>query len=164
MNNRRHSLIMKPHYRTIQPGEEEAGCRMALKSFNEFVASDYSIEDQNEFKKYVNPESMRDRVSKGGIVILALAGGKIIGLIEVRLDNHISLLFVDKEWHRQGIARNLLELAIDRCKKHNSDVEVIEVHSSPYAVPVYEKLGFIQSGEERIENGIQYIPMEYQIK
>jgi GNAT superfamily N-acetyltransferase len=155
---------MKPYYRAIQQGEEEAGCRMVLKSFNEFVAPDYSTEGKNEFKKYVNPESMRDRLRKGGIVILALVRGKIIGLIEVRLDNHISLLFVDKEWHRKGIARNLLELAIDRCKKHNRDIENIEVHSSLYAVSVYEKLGFVQSGEKRIENGIQYIPMEYQIK
>jgi GNAT superfamily N-acetyltransferase len=155
---------MKPHYRDINQGEEEAACRMVLKSFNEFVAPDYNEEGQNEFKKFVNAESMRDRIQNGDFIIVALVGSKIIGLIEVHSNNHIALLFVDKEWHRQGVAKKLLELAIDRGKENNSDLEAIEVHSSPFAVPVYEKLGFIQSGEERIENGIQYTPMELKIK
>ena len=137
---------------------------MVLKSFNEFVAPDYNEEGRDEFKKFVDAESMRDRIRNGDFVIVALVGGRIIGLIEVRLNNHISLMFVDEEWHRQGVAKRLLELAIDRCRQNNHDLESIEVHSSPFAVLVYEKLGFIQSGEERIENGIQYTPMELKIK
>ena len=33
------------------------------------------------------------------------------------------------------------------------------VHSSPYAVEVYRRFGFVPLGGEREENGIRYTPM-----
>lgn len=148
---------MLHHYRDIHQGEEEAACTMILRSFDEFIAPGYSEDGRDEFKRYVNPDFMRERLKHGNFIILALFGETIIGLIEVRTYNHISLLFVEKEWHRRGVAKRLLELSIERCKINNNGLKFIEVNSSPYAVPIYEKLGFFQVGEQRLENGIRYI-------
>lgn len=35
------------------------------------------------------------------------------------------------------------------------------MHSSPYAVPVYHKLGFVDTGTEQVSDGIRYTPMKY---
>ena len=40
----------------------------------------------------------------------------IIGVIEIRNGNHIGLLFVDDRYHKNGIAKNLISLAIEKVK------------------------------------------------
>jgi len=34
------------------------------------------------------------------------------------------------------------------------------VNSSPYAVPIYHKLGFKDTGSEQVVNGLRFTPME----
>ena len=49
---------------------------------------------------------------------------------------------------------------LDELRK-NEEVEQITVNSSPYAVKVYEHLGFAKTGEQReSENGIVFTPMK----
>ena len=74
-------------------------------------------------------------------------------------NSHISLLFVDWQYHRRGIARQLF--AYIRNRALNAGCTEITVHSSPYAVPVYQKFGFIKTGPEQELNGIRYIPMKH---
>ncbi len=40
-----------------------------------------------------------------------------------------------------------------------SRTEQITVNASPYAVPVYEKLGFQAVDDEQLTDGIRYTPM-----
>jgi len=154
----------KLHYRDLRQGEEAAACNLVLKSFDEFVAPGYSEEGREEFRKYVDPDALRERLEHGNFVILALAEDSMVGLVEVRSYNHIALLFVDEEWHRRGVAKRLLDLAVERCKLNNSGLKMVEVHSSPFAVPVYERLEFVKTGDERVENGIRYTPMALRLE
>ena len=39
--------------------------------------------------------------------------------------------------------------------------EAVTVNSSPFAVKVYEKLGFTATGSRQVSDGIVYIPMRY---
>jgi hypothetical protein len=43
-------------------------------------------------------------------------------------------------------------------------MEAITVNSSPYAVPVYEKLGFWRMGTEEIKNGIRCVPLRLNMR
>jgi len=106
----------------------------------------------------------RGEKSSESMLILALAEDSMVGLVEVRSYNHIALLFVDEEWHRRGVAKRLLDLAVERCKLNNSGLKMVEVHSSPFAVPVYERLEFVKTGDERVENGIRYTPMALRLE
>lgn len=147
-------------YRELQSGEEENACNMVIECFNEFVAPGYSNEGTTEFYNYVNPVSLRERLkTSGNFALLALDADLIVGVIEVRSYNHISLLFVKKEYHKRGIAKRLLQKAIDICKQANPDIKIIDVNSSPYAVTIYEKMGFIQTDVEQVKNGIRFILM-----
>jgi len=58
-----------------------------------------------------------------------------------------------------GIAKKLLELAIEKCKQTQSNINVIEVNSSSFAVPIYEKLGFVIINTEQVVNEIRFTPM-----
>lgn len=148
-------------YREIESGQEEAVCRLVLECFDEFVAPGYSQEGITEFKKYVNSAALTNRLHDSeSFVMLALNGEQPVGIIEIRSFNHVSLLFVKKDFHNKGIARELLNLALEKCIYFNPQLEFVDVNSSPYAVGIYEKLGFIKTGPEQVINGIRFTPMK----
>ena len=148
-------------YREIESGQEEAACRLVLECFDEFVAPGYSLEGIDEFKKYVNSAALTNRLHNSEcFVMLAINGEQPIGIIEVRSFNHVSLLFVKKDFHKKGIARELLNKALEKCINHNPQLEHVEVNSSPYAVGIYENLDFIKTGPEQVINGIRFTPLK----
>lgn len=91
----------------------------------------------------------------------AFTEGRIVGVIAVRGCNHICLFFVDKEFHGQGIARNLFELVKKNLSVGDKVEKVITVNASPYAVKIYEKLAFNVVDNEQEKDGIRFTPMKY---
>jgi len=146
-------------YRKIQKGEENEVCGLVADCFNEFVAPDYVQQGRDEFFKYLNPDSLARHLANEHFILVASCGSTIAGMIEVRQNFHISLLFVKRAYQKRGIARELVKTAIDECRQAKPDVAFIEVNSSPYAVPIYEKLGFIRNNEEQTMNGMRFTPM-----
>ncbi len=147
----------------MQNGEEKSAIKLIKDCFMEFVAPGFSADGIEEFFKFANPDSMRKRLYTDNFAFIAKKENRIIGIIEFQNYNHICLLFVKKEYHNLGIAKTLFKKALNRCKEVNPELIFIDVNSSPYALPVYEKLGFIATGDEVISNGLRYIPMEYKI-
>lgn len=90
---------------------------------------------------------------------IALSGNRIVGMIEVRDHDHVSLLFVDPDFHHKGIAKDLIRQTVQICRTGASSPSEISVNSSAYAVPVCEKLGFRRAREKQVRNGIVFIPM-----
>ena len=129
--------------------------------FSEFVAADYSEQGRNTFESYlkVKLQEVSASLKSGDKKIWAYyKGDEILGVIATQSTSHISLMFVDKRYHRQGIARQLLDVALDWFKQ-NKDVVRITVNSSLYAVKAYERLGFLKAGEQQEKDGIIYLPM-----
>ena len=149
------ALLIRP----MNPGEETEVCRLVMRVFTEFVAPGYSPEGIKEFRKYVEPAALLKRSDAGHFVWIASVQNQLAGVIEMRHHEHISLLFVDRQFLRRGFARALLFQALAVSRQHNPDLERVTVNSSPYAVPVYEKLGFVQTGPEQVKNGIRFVPM-----
>ncbi|HIX64389.1 MAG TPA: GNAT family N-acetyltransferase, partial [Candidatus Mediterraneibacter colneyensis] len=69
---------------------------------------------------------------------------------------HICCFFVKAKYHRQGIGRKLWEYVLN-----HSERNVFTVNSSPYAVPVYHKLGFSDTDTEQLADGMRYTPMKF---
>jgi ribosomal protein S18 acetylase RimI-like enzyme len=149
--------------REIRKREETKVCQLVIECFNEFVAPDYGEEGVNEFLKYVNPDLMQERLERGNFAFVAVVDDLVTGAIEVRSNNHISLLFVKKEYQGRGIARELLELAIERCRQADNMIDEFDANSSPYAVKVYERLGFTRVDDAKLVNGIRFIPMKLKL-
>lgn len=146
-------------YRAARPGEETAVSNLVARSFNKFIAPEFSEEGVDEFFKYANPRAIAKRSGDSHFVLVAEAGGEIAGMIEVREMKHVSMLFVDKAHHRKGIGKELFRLALERIMSEKSPPESVTVHSSRFAVPFYESLGFTKTSEEKIIYGVIHIPM-----
>ena len=58
---------------------------------------------------------------------------------------HINLFFVDKSSQAKGIGKKLMNIVTD-----DNENSFITVNSSRYAVPIYEKIGFIKTEEEKL--------------
>lgn len=120
-------------YRPMKSGEQAGVVDLVLRVFTEFVAPRYSQEGVAEFKKFVCANALAGRFVAGNLFLLAESGQRIIGVIEMRKDSHIALLFVEKSFQRRGIARELLRKSIEICAKRNPDIQRITVNSSPNA-------------------------------
>ena len=149
-------------FREMKAGEEKAVSQLVTRIFNEFIAPGYSAEGVREFLRYIKPEILRQLAQEGHLFLVAAVKDKIVGVILIRIRNHrnhITLLFVDAKYHRRGIARTLLNRALEIRRGRDPTIEEITVKSSPYAVLIYEKLGFQQLQPEQVENGIRFVPM-----
>ncbi|HEX8965551.1 MAG TPA: GNAT family N-acetyltransferase [Patescibacteria group bacterium] len=127
--------------------------------FDQFVAPNYIEEGNQEFYKYLDKNAVNNRLQNNHFIILCKARGKVVGLIEVRNLNHVSMLFVNAAYQGRGIAKQLLSRALEICKKQDPQLKEVSVHSSPNSVVIYEKLGFVKVKEEQIINGIRFTPM-----
>lgn len=124
-------------------------------SFLKFVAPDYSKEGVNEFLNTINDNKWINNQS----FIAYFIDGEIVGIIATRNQNsHISLFFVKDSFMGKGIGRKLINEIII-----NNKNEKVTVHSSPFAVKIYEKLGFIKTSQEKCINGMLFIEMEHLI-
>ena len=85
----------------------------------------------------------------------------MVGIIGVRNTNHVSLLFVDRDYHRMGIASGLIRRFIRDARTEG--ITYVTVNSSPYAVGFYHKIGFINLSEEIEKDGIRFTPMRLEI-
>ncbi len=83
---------------------------------------------------------------------------KIIAYISLVNNSHIYHLFVDKNFHRKGIATELWN-----CIFKESSSKKITVNASLSSVPFYTKLGFIKTEKEQQSMGIRYQPMSFKV-
>ena len=137
-------------------GNEYNNLRTLVKdTFNEFVAPDFSEEGRLEFLRFIENDENLNSLDIFGYYIEDI----LIGVIGMR-DNlsHISLFFVGKMFQRHSFGKKLLETVIEK-----TTADVITVHSAPNSVNAYKYMGFKQVGDEIIENGIKFVPMEYKI-
>ncbi|MEA4988292.1 MAG: GNAT family N-acetyltransferase [Anaerovorax sp.] len=131
----------------------EKALGLVLSVFMQYEAPEYSEQGIKTFKDFIKSEESINGLELYG----AFKGEEIVGVIATRNNgNHISLFFVYGKYHRQGIGRKLFETVIKE-----STAPKITVNSSPYAVEVYKKLGFVPDSEEQLADGLRYIPMTY---
>lgn len=76
----------------------------------------------------------------------------------LRDHRHVHHLFVASEAHGQGIARSLWSHADADARAHGGN-GAYAVNSSVYAVPVYERLGFVATATVQTRNGVRFVPM-----
>ena len=151
-------------YRPMEADDAAAVSRLILDSFAEFIAGEYTEEGRAEFTRYVQPEVLVDRTSTNHFVLVAMAADRPAGVIELRDNDHVSLLFVDSTFQRHGVARELLLRALSVARPAKPGLDRVTVNSSRFGVPIYEKLGFHQTGPERSVNGIAFIPMAHRLE
>lgn len=136
--------------RRLAKQELAAAASLAWRVFLQFEAYEYTEEGIEEFQAFIQDHEQWKKL----LVYGAFEQQKLIGMLAMR-ENHISLLFVEKEYHRNGIAKALFH-HMQSLEQHQS----ITVNSSPYAVDAYQHLGFQAIEKEQLLNGIRFTPMK----
>lgn len=122
-------------------------------TFLQFEAPDYSEEGVKSFRDFIENQEIIKTLEFWG----AYDGEELKGVIATKESRrHICCFFVKARYQRQGIGRKLWDFL-----RENSPHKAITVNSSPYAVPFYHKLGFVDTDTERLSDGIRYTPMEF---
>lgn len=129
--------------------------RIYLK-YNSKIDSEEGI---NNILTFMSKENMRLRFYIEGALMLVARdkNNKIVGAIELKNFEHISLFFVDDKYFKFGIGKKLFEEV-----KNIVKLEKYSVNASDYALEFYKKLGFVQITDSiKIENGAHFYPMLY---
>ncbi len=138
----------------------DGAMKLAWDTFVSFDAPDYSQEGITNFYNFVHDDMLRKMFVAGQYqLFVAVDEGKYVGMLSLREKKHISLLFVDENYHRNGVASALLKF-VSIYALTEEGVDRLTVNSSPYAVGFYHKKGFRDTQSETVADGIRFTPME----
>ena len=154
-----HVLPDKLDIRDMVDGDRDAVCQLILELFDEFIGPGYSEQGRRRFHRGTRKQVQRDYWQDGGFRKLAFSGNELIGVIGVRDGTHVHWLWVRRDWHRRGIARLLMRIAVDTIRLQIPQANRLTLNASPYAVEAYKRLGFRTAGHENIRKGIASTPM-----
>ncbi|MDR0920273.1 MAG: GNAT family N-acetyltransferase [Oscillospiraceae bacterium] len=155
--------MTKTNYKIRQalPSDINSALDLALRVFIEFEMPDYEPQTLTNFKSdCIDNVEYRERVRSGSnFMFVTLDRDKIIGTICERGNGHISMLFVDENYHRKGIAMALIKEMIAALKLQ--EFEKVTLNSSPYGLPFYEHFGFTAIDKLQHKDGFIFMPMQY---
>lgn len=141
---------MELSIKKLEKRETERALSLVWRVFLEYEAPDYTQEGVDEFYRSIHDESYISALTLYG----AFTDGELAGVIATRNGGrHIALFFVEGKYHRRGIGKRLFRTV---------RTDKMTVNSSPYAVPVYRRLGFEAVMPEQVVNGLRFTPMELQ--
>lgn len=156
-------MISEYVFRPLFISEWEEAMRLAWDTFLLYEAPEYSKEGIKNFKNFIKDPVLKKLFVNGAYhTIAAFYNGLMVGIIGLRNENHISLLFVDRDFHRKGIAKRLVH-DMEHFVSDKYNVSFLTVNSSPYAREFYHKIGFIDTNVELVADGIRYTPMKKDI-
>lgn len=144
----------KLEIKKIEKANRDQAISLVLAVFIQFEAPDYSSEGIETFK---NTALYNEEFWNTLEVYGAFTEERLIGIIATRSHgSHIALFFVDGNYHKQGVGKKLFQVIVEKCTGNE-----ITVKSSPYAVAVYRRLGFIEMEGGQNINGLRFIPMKF---
>ena len=142
--------------RQLLNNEKDKAVLFAKKVYIECKDESYSEQGIETFCNFVNNKE----ITKSFKVYGAFEDNVLKGLIATdRRKRHINLFFVDKISQGKGIGKKLMSVIM----KDNEN-SYITVNSSRYAVPIYEKIGFIKTEEEKEQDGLKFTTMKLVLK
>lgn len=149
--------------RPLRHDEWDETMALVWRTFMRFDAKDYSEQGIESFKNFITDQTLQRMFDLGVYRVYgAFKEEKIVGMISLRNEIMISLLFVDEQCHFEGIGKSLIAYLKENVIKREGHNRVI-VNAAPYALEFYHKLGFTDTAGITENDGISYTPMELMI-
>lgn len=150
------AYIVRPIYRD----EWDDAMMLAWRTFMRFEAQDYTKRGIESFQDFITDQVLHRMFLMGAYQVFgAFVEDTLIGIISLRNETHISLLFVDADYHMKGVGKKLIEYVVNYvCNEEG--YRKVTVNAAPYAVGFYHKVGFYDTDTEQTNDGIRYTPME----
>jgi ribosomal protein S18 acetylase RimI-like enzyme len=146
--------------RPFAPADADAVARLVREVFDEHVAPDFEPEGIAEMYAYISAAAIAERAQTYSTLV-AWEGPTVIGVIEVRNAEHVSMLFVRTLHMGRGIAAALMAHAQAICRAAGG--AAMTVNSSLYAQGFYERMGYAACSEPQRYHGFVFVPMEKQL-
>ena len=145
--------------RFVNCDEWEEAMGLAWRTFLEFEGNDYPPEGIRSFEDFITDSGLKRMFTMGLYQMMAAyLDNRMVGIISLRNQVHISLLFVDRHYHKKGIGRALISALAEYVKTEMGQGK-LTVNASPFGVGFYHRLGFSDIGPEKQQDGIIYTPM-----
>lgn len=145
---------------------EEYAAAMALvrRVFDTFVGAEYTPSGRETFYGFLDTVRIAGETTPDAYKLWgAFSDGTLAGMLACNpACDHINLLFVDEQYHRQGIAATLFSAMVEETRALGATA--ITVNASRHGLPAYRKLGFWQTGPETLRDGIYFIPMTHYLQ
>jgi GNAT superfamily N-acetyltransferase len=145
--------------RVADVGDAERIAALIRELAAKFILCDFSAEGKSRFLSDHTSIALADRIRSNFHYRITEFGGELIGVVGVRDSVHLYHLFVAEAFQGQGIARALWEQAKAECLERGTP-GTFTVNSSKYAVPMYERFGFVVTGPVQDVGGVQFVPMK----
>ncbi|NBB74509.1 MAG: GNAT family N-acetyltransferase [Bacteroidetes bacterium] len=124
-----------------------------------FLADSDDPEAATPFFKQVTPAAIRGYLTSGRYrYYVATDGDGLAGVVGIRDHAHLYHLVVAEHVQRQGLARRLWSTA-KRAAEAAGNPGRFTVNASRYAVPVYERFGFVVTDSVQHKDGLAFVPM-----
>ena len=149
--------------RPLKRKDWDMAMQLAWDTFLVYEAPEYDPEGVKHFHEFVKGDELKNMFALGNYYAWGAfdEDDVIVGVLGIRKQWHISLLFVEPRLHHQGIASLLLKQAFKEAA--NEGITEMTVFSSPYAVEFYHRLGFTDMDSEKTTDGIRYTPMRIEL-
>ena len=132
---------------------------LAWRMFVKYDSPDYGAEHTERMCKAIEDRLKDVSIYAQRLMVVAVADEKVVGMLETYGTNRVSLLFVDSEYHRKGIATALMSKIAGELKRRGYDKVVL--NSSPHGLPFYKRFGFTVVEDEKNPETPWKTPMSY---
>jgi len=139
--------------------EWETAMALAWRTFQKHVAYEYTPEGIRNFEDFVTDQTLKRMFVVGQYrLFCAFYDKDMIGMISLRNQTHISLLFVEGKFHKQGVGARLVQYLAHYLKEELGEGGMT-VDAAPNAEVFYYKMGFVDTRPREAKGGITYTPM-----
>jgi len=147
--------------RAAVPDDADAISALILPLAEKFITFEFSLEGRRALLESLTPETLRERILGRYRYFIVEQSAQPMGVIAIREAVHVFHLFVAEEFQRHGVGRALWEFVRDDALRSGNPGR-FTVNSSRYAMPFYERLGFMAADEMQTVSEIQSFPMVWE--
>ncbi|MFC5547403.1 GNAT family N-acetyltransferase [Massilia aerilata] len=143
--------------RSLTPDDIPSACVLLRRAAEAFILHESTPADAAVFLAEQGEDGMRGFLAQGFVYHVAEVEGELAGFIAMRQRSHVYSLYVDRRFHRRGVARKLWETAREAALGPGHP-GAFTVNASNHALPFYASLGFVPTAPTQ-DGIVRYNPM-----
>lgn len=127
-------------------------CALIWQVFQIYEVPDFPKHGVIEYKRILDETEKLKNI----VFYSAVEENQVVGVLGMRENNHIGYFYVKETHHKRGIGKMLFNRILE---EYRGD---ITVNACPYGVPVYKRLGFLETDTQQNKNGVIFTPMRFE--